>query len=201
MKFLITGFEAFLSRKRNPSMEVLPLIEKACQTFEIKTLVLPVVFDEVFEQVKHEIDVFQPDVVLHLGLAENRNKIALERVAINVSDARGADNKGQMPSDEQIIKTGENAYFSTIPLRQYEQALLKEGIPAYISNSTGTYVCNNLLYHTLHYAKTMQLDNLQAGFIHLPLMKEQAPNDLLAMPLNKIKDAIIAIIMSYKEVD
>jgi pyroglutamyl-peptidase len=198
MKYLITGFEPFLSRTKNPSMEILPLLEEALKRDQVQTIVLPVVFDQVFEQVKEAIISFQPDVILHLGLAENRNKIALERVAINIKDARGPDNKGQIPTDEVIVAEGENAYFSTLPLRTFEQALKDKDIPVYISNTAGTYVCNNVMYHTLHFLKTNKLDHIDAGFIHLPLMKEQAPEDVNAMPLDMIKNAICSMIETYQ---
>ena len=198
MKFLITGFEPFLERTKNPSMELLPLLKNEMKNHEVKILVLPVVFDEVFQIVEETIVSFQPDVILHLGLAENRNKIALERIALNIKDARAKDNKGYMPKDEVIVEDGKNAYFSTLPLRVFEDALKKENIPVYISNTAGTYVCNNVMYHTLHYLNTNELDGVNAGFIHLPLMKEQAPDDSNAMSLDMMKKAICAMMNTYE---
>lgn len=196
MKCLVTGFEPFLERTKNPSMEMLPLLEDEADGYELRTLLLPVVFDDVFIDVKEAIDSFKPDIIIHLGLADNRDKIALERVAINIKDAREKDNAGNMPIDEVIVKDGDNAYFSSLPLRQFEEVLKNEKIPVYVSNTAGTYVCNNVMYHTLHYISQNKLPII-AGFIHLPLMKEQAKNDVHAMPLEKMKKAISLLIQSF----
>ena len=198
MKVLITGFEPFMNLKRNPSLEVLPLLQEEAKFLQVKTLVLPVVFDQVFESVKEAIDLFQPDAILHLGLAENRSKISLERVAINLKDARAKDNQGNQPIDEPILKGKKNAYFSSLPLRAMEAALKAEGIPVEISNSAGTYVCNNIMYHTLAYLEDMRLD-VQAGFVHLPLMKEQAEDHPSAMDLDKIKEAILHLLLVLEQ--
>ncbi|MGS0973567.1 MAG: pyroglutamyl-peptidase I [Candidatus Izemoplasmataceae bacterium] len=195
MRCLITGFEPFLERSENPSMDVLPLLKSEVVGCEIETLLLPVIFDQVFDDVKTMIDTFKPDIVIHLGLAEDRDKIALERVAINIKDARGKDNIGNCPIDETIVIGGQPAYFSSLPLRKFEAVLRQENIPVYLSNTAGTYVCNNVMYHTLHYIAQNNLPII-AGFIHLPLMKEQAKEDEKAMPLQEIKKAISLMIQS-----
>ncbi len=195
MRCLITGFEPFLERSENPSMDVLPLLKNEVVGCEIETLLLPVIFDQVFDDVKTMIDTFKPDIVIHLGLAEDRDKIALERVAINIKDARGKDNIGNCPIDEKIVIGGQPAYFSSLPLRKFEAVLRQENIPVYVSNTAGTYVCNNVMYHTLHYIAQNNLPII-AGFIHLPLMKEQAKEDEKAMPLQEIKKAISLMIQS-----
>lgn len=195
MRCLITGFEPFLERSENPSMDVLPLLKSEIDGCEIETLLLPVIFDQVFDDVKTMIDTFKPDMIIHLGLAEDRDKIALERVAINIKDARGKDNVGNCPIDETIVIGGQPAYFSSLPLRKFEEVLCQEHIPVYVSNTAGTYVCNNVMYHTLHYIAQNNLPII-AGFIHLPLMKEQAKEDEKAMPLQEIKKAISLMIQS-----
>lgn len=193
MKILVTGFEPFLTLKENPSMAVLPLLEEEShEDICLKTMVLPVVFDQVFEPVKEMMNSFEPDVIIHLGVAENRNKISLERVAINIKDARGKDNMGYQPIDEVILEGKASAYFSTLPIRELEKVLQKANIPVEISNSAGTYVCNNIMYHTLAYIEEHQLD-IQSGFIHLPLMKEQAKDSPDSMELSTIKKAILEI--------
>jgi len=193
MKILVTGFEPFLSLTRNPSKEVLPMLEKEVKRGSLKTMVLPVVFDQVFDPVKEAIEDFKPDVILHLGVAESRDKISLERVAINIKDARGVDNLGNQPVDEPILKRRASAYFSTLPLRKLEAILKDANIPVEISNSAGTYVCNNIMYHTLSYLEEEKLD-VMAGFIHLPMMKDQDKGTNKSMELSMIKEGIMRMI-------
>lgn len=191
MKILVTGFEPFGVDKENPTQEIVGLLPKFIKGYELQTLVLPVVFDECFELVKNQLEKDEYKIVIHLGLAAKRKAITPERVALNIKDATIKDNVGNQPKDEPIIKGGNLALHSTLPLRKIESILKRKHLPVMISNSAGLYVCNNLMYHTLNYIKENNLNTL-AGFIHVPYMSEQETNkDDFTMPLYDMLEAII----------
>jgi pyroglutamyl-peptidase len=194
LKIVVTGFEAFLKNTENPSLEVIRLLPKSISGNQIYTLELPVAYDKCFEPLKKIIDEISPDIVICLGLAQGRTSITPERVAINISDVSVPDNLGVLKTDDPIIENGEAAYFSTLPIKEMVEAMKLKGIPATISNSAGTYVCNNVMYHLLAYNKTNNL-NMKAGFIHVPLMDEQSNDgNHFSMPLASILEGIIASI-------
>ena len=114
----------------------------------------------------------KPDVVISIGQAGGRDKITVERVAINISDARIPDNKGNKPIDEIIFEDGENAYFSNLPIKKIVEEMKKENIPAAISNTAGTYVCNHIMYGLL-YNIDKKYPKMKGGFIHIPYIPEQ----------------------------
>ncbi len=192
MTILVTGFGAFGNNDENPTKEILGLLPKSVYGNEIKTLLLPVVFDECFEVLKPVIEKEKPSIIINLGLAAGRTGITPERLAINLKDARIEDNKGNKPVDKEIITGAPLAYHSTLPLRKIESILKRKHLPVAISNSAGLYVCNNIMYHTLHYIDQFELDTL-AGFIHIPLMSEQVTTDekRFHMPLYDILEGII----------
>ena len=174
MKILITGFEPFGESRINPSqMLVQSLSEKGHSQAELVTAVLPVDQARAPEQLKALISTHQPDAILAFGLAAGRTKISLERVGLNLQDFRIPDNRGVTLSDQPIDPTGPAAYFSTLPLRAMLTALLKAGIPAELSLSAGAYLCNLVLYTTLH-TLASAAPIIPAGFIHLPALPEQA---------------------------
>lgn len=140
--------------------------------FEIVGRVLPVDFALSGTQLLSYIEEIEPDVVISLGLAGGRYKITPERITINIKDGV-ADNQGHTPLDESIHLEGEAGYFSTLPIRQMVNKLVEEGLPAKISNTAGTYLCNNIMYEALHYAKAYK-PNMKAGFIHIPASHELA---------------------------
>lgn len=192
MKILVTGFGAFSTNDINPTEEILALLPQSIRGNEIVTVVLPVIFDECFEVLKPLIDKEKPGIIINLGLAAGRTAITPERVAINVKDSRVADNNGNTPFDETIVIDGDFALQSTLPLRRIESILKRKHLPVSISNSAGLYVCNNIMYHTLNYIKENNLE-VQAGFIHIPLMSEQVKPDetRFNMPLYDILEGII----------
>lgn len=118
------------------------------------------------------IEALQPDAVLSLGLAGGRYKMTPERIAINVKDGE-PDNNGHTPVDEVIQSQGEDGYLSTLPIRAMVDRLIAEGLPAEISNTAGTYLCNNVMYEALHYGAT-QRPAMKAGFLHIPASHELA---------------------------
>lgn len=169
---LITGFEPFLDHPMNPTQEIIKEIDQQ-QIGEYKIIgkILPVVFEQAGEEIIGYIKEFQPDVVISLGLAAGRTKITPERVAINCRDG-ARDNQGQVWEDAPVEATGQAAYFSTLPIRTMVNRMQENKLPAAISNSAGTYVCNNVMYKTLHYLHQNNLEHIPAGFIHIPANHE-----------------------------
>jgi pyroglutamyl-peptidase len=191
MKIMITGFGRFGNHKNNPTKEILRILPKSIYGHELIKVELPVIFDECYDYLKQFIDIHQPDAIIMLGLAGGSKTIRLERIAVNLKDAKIADNIGSKPLDEPIIKNGKNAYFSTLPLREMEAILIDKEIPVSISNSAGLFVCNNIFYHVMH--RVDQEDKIRyAGFIHLPYMDEdKTDQDAFSMPLYTLNEAVI----------
>ncbi len=190
MKIIITGFEPFLDSEENPTQEIIKLLPKSIYGNELIKVELPVIYDECFNILLKIIEEKKPDVIINLGLAGGRKAISIERVAININDSSSPDNKGVILQDKQIIKAGKNAYFSTLPIKQIMKNIEKKKIPVEISNSAGTYVCNNLMYHALHYIYINNLD-IKAGFIHVPYMKQQVKEEVNSLPLDVILEGVI----------
>ena len=178
---LVTGFEAFDKSALNPSGEIV----KALKGDDLVTAILPVVFGQSSSQLLELIDLHKPSAVLCLGLAVGRSEITPERIAINVDDARIADNVGNQPLEQRIIADGPDGHFSTLPIEKMVTAMKAAGIPASISLSAGTFVCNHIFYVLQDYLKE---SNIPSGFMHVPLMDEQHkeyPN-LPTMPMRQM---------------
>ncbi|MGG2080811.1 pyroglutamyl-peptidase I [Lysinibacillus pakistanensis] len=171
-KILLTGFVPFLDYKINPTMQIVEaLSNKEMHGYEIVGRILSVDFQQSADQLKQYIDEVKPQMIISLGLAGGRYKITPERIAINVKDGE-PDNNGYTPVDESIYENGEDAYLTNLPIRNMVNRLQKEGFPAEISNTAGTYLCNNIMYEGLAYAK--QNEGVKAGFIHIPASFELA---------------------------
>lgn len=167
-RILLTGFEPFHRATLNPSKEVIRRIEHPALAAKE---VLPVVFGESSRRLIELIEQHSPDVVISLGQAEGRTQITPERVAINLDDARIADNAGNVPREATISEGAPAAYFSTLPIGRIVDRLNAANLPAAISLSAGTFVCNHIFYAMQHFCNKTEI---QSGFIHLPLMNEQA---------------------------
>ncbi|WP_416487497.1 pyroglutamyl-peptidase I [Brachyspira hyodysenteriae] len=172
MKALITGFEPFDKEEINPSWEVVSSLHNNIDDIEIIKLKLPTVFKKSYEKLFDSLENIKPDIVICVGQAGGRYEISLERVAVNIDDARIKDNEGNQPIDEIIFNDGENAYFSTLPIKRIKEELNKISIPSAISNTAGTFVCNHIMYSLLYYIKKNNL-NIKGGFIHVPYITEQ----------------------------
>ncbi|KGR74011.1 pyroglutamyl-peptidase I [Ureibacillus sinduriensis] len=171
-KILLTGFEPFLNYKINPTMQVVDALNgKIMGGYEICSRIMSVDFQEASNQLENYINEVEPDIIISLGLAGGRYKITPERIAINMKDGE-PDNHGHAPIDEKIDENGVDAYLTNLPIRKMVERLNKEGYPAEISNSAGTYLCNNIMYEGLAFAK--QQRNVLAGFIHIPASFELA---------------------------
>jgi len=170
---LITGFEPFGGETLNPSWEVVKQLDgMIIDNCRVVARQLPCVFGESLEVLNAAIDALQPSVVLAIGQAGGRVDVTIERVAINVDDARIPDNRGQQPVDVAIVPDGPAAWFSTLPIKAMVEALREAGIPASVSQTAGTFVCNHVMYGVLH--KLADRPEVKGGFIHIPYLPEQA---------------------------
>ncbi|CAM6244304.1 MULTISPECIES: pyroglutamyl-peptidase I [Citrobacter] len=170
---LITGFEPFGGEQINPSWEVVSRLDNAIiRGCRVVARQLPCVFGESLSVLNAAIDALSPALVLAVGQAGGRSDITVERVAINVDDARIADNKGQQPVDMPIVIDGPAAWFSTLPIKAMVSAMREAGVPASVSQTAGTFVCNHVMYGLLH--KLSGLSEVKGGFIHIPYLPQQA---------------------------
>lgn len=173
MTILITAFEPFQQETINATMEALSLLPDSVCGHTLIKRTIPVVFGKAVEAVTALVDDLRPEAVICLGQASGRADVTPERVAINVMDARIPDNAGEQPADAPIREDGPAAYFSTLPVKAMVQAMKEAGVPASLSNTAGTFVCNDLMYGLLdHLARTGR--NIPAGFIHIPATPAQA---------------------------
>lgn len=193
MTILITGFDPFGGENINPATEAVRGLPDTIAGARIIKAYLPTVFGDASSQAIALVGQHQPDAVLCVGQAAGRTGITLERVGINIADARIPDNKGCQPVDEPIDRDGPAAYFATLPLRAMEQAAREAGFSASISNTAGTYVCNHLLYSLLRHADIHQL-NTQIGFIHVPYLAEQAEGRTPPVPFMSLSNITAALI-------
>lgn len=172
MKVLITGFDPFGGEKINPAWEAVRVLPDNIDGIEVVKLQIPTVFKKSAKKLFENIDSVKPDVVICVGQAGGRYEFSVERVAINVDDGRIPDNDGYQPVDSPVFEDGENAYFSTLPIKAIVEEVKKAGIPAAVSNTAGTYVCNHIMYSLLYYLNKNNL-NIKGGFIHVPFIPEQ----------------------------
>ncbi|WP_411701987.1 pyroglutamyl-peptidase I [Corynebacterium sp. LaCa97] len=190
MKILVTAFDAFGGEEINPTeraLDKLPDEIGGAQIMQIIKHPVPTVFGEALKQaiaVAEEEDV---DAVVCLGQAAGRGHITPERVGINLADASIPDNAGNQPSDESVVEGGPAAYFSTLPVKAMVTAIQEAEIPARVSTTAGTFVCNHLLYGLLHHFKDMQV---KVGFIHVPFIKEQAKEHSPMLELTEVVQGV-----------
>ena len=180
-KILVTGFEAFDKSALNPSAEII----KALKGDDLVTAILPVVFGQASAQLRDLIDLHKPSAVLCLGQAEGRSVMTPERIAINLDDARIADNAGNQPLEQRVMADGPDGHFSTLPIEKMVASMKAAGIPASISLSAGTFVCNHIFYVLQDYLKD---SSVKSGFMHVPLMDEQRKEypTLPTMPIRQM---------------
>ena len=167
---MITGFEPFGGENINPSWEAVRMLPSKIGGHSLIKLLIPVEFGKAADMVIEAADESCPDLILCIGQAGGRSAITPELVGINLRHASIPDNSGYQPKDEPIIKGGDDAYFSTVPVRKLTEAIKASGVPSDVSYSAGAYVCNDLLYTLLsHFENT----ETKVGFIHIPYSKEQ----------------------------
>ena len=187
-RLLITGFDPFGGQHINPSWAAVSALPDRIGDFILRKLPIPTVFGLAAQQALLAAEEFRPDVILCIGQAGGRDAITPERIAVNIRDARIPDNQGCQPRGEFVIPDGPAAYFTTVPVEQMAQAIRGTQIPAAVSNSAGTFVCNDVLYTLLHH---FHGSATKVGFIHVPYLPEQGSP---ALPLDSIIAALTAAI-------
>lgn len=175
MTVLLTGYEPFGEYDVNPTEAIVDRLDGRTIAGEgVEGVVLPVEFSGTYGEFVDHMERVSPDAVLSLGLAGGRNAISVERVGINVDDTESTpDNADETPHDEHIRPGGPAAYFATIPVVGIVESLIEAGIPARVSNTAGTHLCNHILYTARRYVEENGLD-VPSGFVHVPLSSEQA---------------------------
>jgi pyroglutamyl-peptidase len=189
MKILLTGFEPFGKATLNPSGEIVKQISGE----NIVTAILPVAYAQSAERLMQLIAEHNPEVVICLGQAEGRTQITPERIAINLDDARLADNEAVMRNEMPILLDGPVAYESTLPIKEMVKAINNTGVPAAVSLSAGAFLCNHVFYVAQDHFKGTKV---RSGFVHVPLMDEQAEEfpGLPTMPLEQMVTAVRAML-------
>ena len=175
MRILVTGFEPFGGQSLNPSWEVARALHglqlPGLQGAQVVAVQLPCVFAQALPALQQALMQHTPDIVLALGQAEGRCDLSVERIAINVMDARIPDNAGAQPIDVPVSAGGPASYFSTLPIKSLVAGLRASGFPASVSQTAGTFVCNQVFYALQH---TLAGQGVHSGFVHLPLLPGQA---------------------------
>lgn len=201
MKVLITGFDPFGGEKINPAWEAVKGLPDKIEGMDIVKLQIPTIFKKSGKKLFENIDAVKPDVVICVGQAGGRYEFCLERVAINIEDGRIPDNEGYQPIDTIIYEDGKNAYFTRLPIKAIVEEVKKEGIPAAVSNTAGTYVCNHIMYSLLYYLDKKGLNNVRGGFIHVPYIPEQVVDkkNTPYMELSRMTKALEIAIKAMKK--
>jgi len=172
MKVLITGFDPFGGESINPALEAVKALPDTIAGAEIIKLEIPTVFRKSLEKIEENIIKHSPDIVISIGQAGGRFGVTPERVAINIDDARIEDNEKNQPIDITIFEDGETAYFTNLPIKAMVKEMQDGGIPASVSNTAGTFVCNHVMYGIM-YMIDKKYPNIKGGFIHIPYMTSQ----------------------------
>jgi pyroglutamyl-peptidase len=192
MKALVTGFEPFGGDKVNPSWLAVSRMKKRLGGVVVHTAELPTSFATSGPALREAIERVRPDIVLCVGQAGGRSELCLERVAINVQDARIRDNDGRQPIDKPVVPGGPVAHLATLPIKACVAAMRKAGLPASVSNTAGTFVCNHIFYSLMDLAAA-QLAPMRGGFLHIPYAPEQAAQQPGSAPSMTIEDVVRGI--------
>lgn len=199
MKLLLTAFDPFGGETINPALEAVNLIPDQIDDTTIIKLEIPTVFDKSATILNNALKTHQPDVVLCVGQAGGRPAITPERVAINMDDAGIPDNEGNQPIDRTIRTDGAPAYFSNLPIKAMAARIREGGIPAKISNSAGTFVCNHLMYCLL-YTLDKHYPHVKGGFVHVPYIPSQVKDrPVPSMELTEIARGLELAIRAISE--
>ncbi|MDA3972914.1 pyroglutamyl-peptidase I [Enterococcus thailandicus] len=192
MKVLVTGFDPFGGDKVNPAYEAVKKMPAEIAGAEIIKLEVPTVFGKSSQVVREAIKEHQPEIVICVGQAGGRSAVSFERVAINLAEARIPDNEGNQPFDTALEEDGPAAYFTTLPIKAMTKNVQDHGLPAYISYTAGTFVCNDIMYRLLHVLHT-EFPTIRGGFIHVPFSPDQVierPVGTASMSLADIADSL-----------
>ncbi|CAN5888663.1 pyroglutamyl-peptidase I [soil metagenome] len=173
MKALVTGFDPFGGDKVNPSSLAVGKLRKRIGSIIVHTVELPTSYAHSAGVLRAAIDEIKPELVLCVGQAGGRTDLCLERIAINVQDARIRDNDGKQPIDVPVVADGPAAHFTTLPIKACVAEMRKAGLPAAVSNTAGTFVCNHIFYALMDLAQSHPIA-MRGGFLHIPYVPEQA---------------------------
>ena len=172
MKILVTGFDPFGGESINPAIEVVKELDEEILGATIIKLEIPTVCYKSLQVIEEAIKRYDPDVILSIGQAGGRSDITVERIGININDFSIRDNEGQQIIDEKIYEDGPDAYFVNIPIKAVVEKIRLSKIPASVSNTAGTFVCNHVIYGVRHLIET-KYNGKKSGFIHIPYLPEQ----------------------------
>ncbi|WP_336849251.1 pyroglutamyl-peptidase I [Staphylococcus nepalensis] len=202
MKILVTGFDPFGGDTINPALEAVNLLPYEIQGHTIEKLEIPTVFNKSKVTIENKLKATHFDIVLAIGKAGGRFELTPERIGINIDDARIPDNEGNQPIDEMIQSSGDAAYFSNLPVKRMTEAIKTAGVPARLSNTAGTFVCNHILYQ-LGFLQATQFPNIKFGFIHVPFIPEQVTDkpEQPSMSIQTIAKGLKAALESIIESD
>ena len=200
MKILVTGFDPFGGEPINPAIESVKKLPDNIAGAEIIKLEIPTVRGKSLEKIEKAIQEHNPDIILSVGQAGGRFDITVERVGINMDDFRIPDNEGNQVIDEPVFSDGDNAYFVKLPVKAMVQNIQKNKIPASVSYTAGTFVCNHVLYGVL-YLVEKKYKGKKSGFIHIPFLPEQVVDkrNIPSMELNTIVTGLTAAIDAIVE--
>ena len=195
MKILVTGFDPFGGEPINPAIESVKRLPDNIEGAEIIKLEIPTVRKKSLEKIEKAINEHNPDVILSIGQAGGRFDISIERVGINLDDFRIPDNEGNQIIDEPVFPDGENSYFVKLPVKSMVQNVQKNNIPASVSYTAGTFVCNHVLYGVM-YLIEKKYKGKKSGFIHIPFLPQQVVDkrNMPSMELNTIVKGLTAAI-------
>ena len=196
-KVLITGFDPFGGETINPAYEAVKLLPDEIAWAKIIKKEIPTVFQKGPDAVYEEIQSSKPDYVLCIGQAGGRSQVTPEWVGINFRNARIADNEGNQPLQTSVVENGPEAYFTMLPVFRMVEKMKENGIPANVSYTAGTYVCNDVMYSVLHYCHT-EFKGVKGGFMHVPFATEQTVNQPAGTPGMNLKDIAKAIELSVE---
>ena len=205
MKILVTGFDPFGGEPINPAIESVKRLPDNIAGAEIIKLEIPTVRKKSLEKIEKAINEHNPDVILSIGQAGGRFDISIERIGINLDDFRIPDNEGNQIIDEPIFPDGENSYFVKLPVKAMVQNVQKNNIPASVSYTAGTFVCNHVLYGVL-YLIEKKYKGKKSGFIHIPFLPEQVvdkrntPSMELSTIVKGLTAAIEAIVKNDEDI-
>jgi len=185
MRVLVTGFDPFGGERINASLEAVRRLPARIGTLEIATATLPTSYSRSLPALEAAIARARPELVLCVGQAGERAALCVERVAVNIQDARIPDNDGAQPADTPVVAGGPAAYLATLPVRAAVAALHAEALPAELSMSACTFVCNHVFYGLMHLAATRG-HAFRGGFLHVPCLPQQAPAGAPTLALEEI---------------
>ncbi len=196
-RVLLTGFDPFDGQRVNPSWQAVTSVAAAPRDgLTLRTALLPCVFGEALDALRAAITDHRPDLVVCVGQAGGRRALSVERVAVNLDDAPIPDNAGRQPVDRPVVPGGPDAYFATLPVKACVAAARSAGVPAAVSYSAGTYLCNHVFYGLAHLIAT-ERPALRGGFVHIPYAPSQVTDRAepsMAVPL--AAEGVLAVVLA-----